>query len=226
MNSTLLYASGYAVSALLLLVSCSGQSQKANQAEVRERVSTDARVGGPCEACDLIYFGMPPEINNTDTTAGWSETGRKLVVTGTVFQQDAKTPASNIVVYYYHTDHSGYYAKGNTPETQTRHGRLRGWIKTGDDGKYAIYTLRPAPYPNEEFPAHIHLEIKEPDIKNEYWIDDIVFEDDARLKPFTEKHPSENRGGSGVVRVTIHDDVQLATHDIVLGLNIPGYPIR
>src|SRR5688572_18434603 len=87
-----------------LLVSCSGQSQNANQTKPRETAAANARIGGPCENCDLIYFGMPKEINNTDTTVGWSEKGQKLIVSGTVFQLDGKTPAPNVIVYFYHTD--------------------------------------------------------------------------------------------------------------------------
>ena len=34
----------------------------------------------------------------------------------------------------------------------------------------------------------------------------------------------ENRGGSGVLRVLISGDLQIAEHNIILGLNIPNYP--
>jgi protocatechuate 3,4-dioxygenase beta subunit len=34
----------------------------------------------------------------------------------------------------------------------------------------------------------------------------------------------ENRGGSGILKVVNSDDLQIANHDIVLGLNIPNYP--
>lgn len=109
-------------------------------------------------------------------------------------------------------------------ENQTGHGHIRGWVKTDENGKYTIHTIRPAPYPNEEFPAHIHLIIKEPEINNEYWIDDITFEDDKLLIPYRKKHPFENRGGKGIVRIQLRDDLQVAEHDIVLGLNVPNYP--
>src|SRR5690349_8470780 len=94
---------------LQLLVSCSGQSQNTNQTTERKPANTNVKVGGPCEACDLIYFGMPQQISNTDTTIGWSEKGQKLIVSGTVFQLDGKTPAPNVIVYFYHTDNDGYY---------------------------------------------------------------------------------------------------------------------
>lgn len=73
-------------------------------------------------------------------------------------------------------------------------------------------------------PAHIHLSIKEPDIENEYYTDEINFDDDKLLIPYSRKNKFENRGGSGIVRVLLKDSLQIAEHDIVLGLNIPNYP--
>src|SRR5690606_6675310 len=73
-------------------------------------------------------------------------------------------------------------------------------------------------------PAHIHLAVKEPDIENEYYVDDIYFDDDPLLIPYLKKYPQENRGGSGIVRVLIQDNIQIAEHDIILGLNISNYP--
>jgi len=34
----------------------------------------------------------------------------------------------------------------------------------------------------------------------------------------------ENRGGSGILRVLVSGDLQIAEHNIILGLNIPNYP--
>jgi protocatechuate 3,4-dioxygenase beta subunit len=68
--------------------------------------------------------------------------------------------------------------------------------------------MRPAPYPNDVLPAHIHLSIKEPDVENEYYTDDINFDDDKLLTPDFKKYPEENRGGSGVVRVSLKGDIQ------------------
>ena len=205
------------------LAGCRGQNQDANQ----NSNNNTARVGGDCEAgyCELMYLAMPKEMNSVDTSAGWFEQGQKLLVTGTVFQIDGTTPAPGVILYYHQTDDNGYYSPGDgKPENRSRHGHIRGWVKTGEDGKYSIYTIRPAPYPNENLPAHIHWLIKEPDIKNEYWVDDVVFEDDALLIPYSRKHPFENRGGNGIVRVSTKDELQIAEHNFVLGLNIPNYP--
>ncbi len=173
-----------------------------------------------------MYFGMPEDIKSEDTSPGWNEKGQKLIVTGTVFKIDGRTPAPNVIIYYHQTDSDGYYSPRNDrPENQTRHGHIRGWGKTDANGKYTIRTIRPGPYPGREDPAHIHLMVKEPEIANEYWLDDLVFDDDKRLIPFRKKHPADApRGGSGTLFPLIKGDLQIAEHDIILGLNIPNYP--
>jgi protocatechuate 3,4-dioxygenase beta subunit len=91
------------------------------------------------------------------------------------------------------------------------------------NGKYSIYTIKPAPYPKENIPAHVHTSIKEPNIDNEYYIDEFVFDGDKFLTGEKRK-ALENRGGSGILRVLISDELQIAEHNIILGLNIPNYP--
>ena len=216
------------LSALVLstfLMSCNGQNQT-NTTFSKTEHSTE-RVGGACEEnyCELMYFGMPENIHSTDTSAGWYEKGQKLIVTGTVFQLDGKTPAPDVIIYYHHTDNNGYYSPRNDkPENQTRHGHIRGWVKTDSNGKYTLKTIRPAPYPDGSEPAHIHWLIKEPDVKNEYWTDDLVFDDDKLLLPHIKRNKPKNWGGSGIARILLKDRLQIAEHDIILGLNIPNYP--
>lgn len=205
--------------ACLLFVSCNGQTNE--QPKSRD----NQLVGGGCDGCELMYIGMPEEIHSIDTSSGWYEKGQKLIVSGTVFQLDGKTPAKDVIIYYWQTDNNGYYSpEPGMDERTKRHGHIRGWVKTDENGKYTIKTIRPAPYPNDVLPAHIHLSVKEPDVKNEYYTDEINFDGDKLLIPHFKKYPPENRGGSGVVKIIIKDSLQLASHNIILGLNIPDYP--
>jgi protocatechuate 3,4-dioxygenase beta subunit len=171
-----------------------------------------------------MFVGMPKNIKSIDTSAGWTEKGQKLLITGTVYRLGGKNPAPNVIIYYWQTDNNGYYSPNKEMDEQTkRHGHVRGWVKSDENGKYSIYTIRPAPYPNDTMPAHIHISIKEPNIDNEYYIDEFVFDDDLLLTGKKRKE-LENRGGSGVLRVLIDKDMQIAEHNIILGLNIPNYP--
>ncbi len=181
-------------------------------------------VGGPFENADFFYIGMPDKIGSVDTSAGWNEAGQKLLITGTIYLPDGKTPAPGVILYYYHTDTKGYYAnRPGLDKRVQRHGYLRGWVQSDAKGQYAIYTVRPAPYPGETMPAHIHPAILEKQIGYPYYIDDFVFDDDPLLTA-AQRKALENRGGSGILQVRQQGDVQVAEHDIFLGLHIPKYP--
>jgi len=170
---------------------------------------------------------MPRRLTATDTSAGWTEKGQKLLVTGTVYQLDAKTPAPDVILYYWHTDNDGYYSPRRGMDTRTRrHGHIRGWIKTDRHGRYALYTIHPTAYPDRSEPEHIHIAIKEPGMMNEYYIDELVFDGDPLLRPMQKRRPPQNRGGSGVLKISYQNGLQIARHDITLGLNIPNYPLR
>ena len=196
-------------------------------AQVKQKA---AAVESDLENTHPEIIGMPNILAANDTSPGWSQQGQKMIVTGTVFETDGKTPASNVVVYYYHTNTEGKYLhkkdhkKSLPPNSKGQtHGYIRGWIKTGSDGKYSIATVRPGTYPSGDEPAHIHLVIKEPGAKESYYIDDFVFDDDMLLTAAKRKR-MENRGGSGILRMLKKGELQVAEHNIILGLNIPGYP--
>lgn len=210
----------------LIIFIASGCGRSYNQ-HTEEALGTAQRVGGDCEAgyCEIMYLGMPEELNETDTSAGWFEAGQKLIIRGRAFRPDGKTPAPDVIIYYHHTDNNGYYSPGNgAPENSTRHGHIRGWVLTDAEGKYTIYTNRPGPYPDTDLPAHVHWLIKEPEIKNEYWIDDLTFQDDPRLAPHYAQHPPGNIGGSGIAEVTYSGEVQIVEPVLILGKNVLHYP--
>lgn len=187
-----------------------------------ERLSAARHVGGPCDGCESIYAEMPSQLNWETTLAAPAEPGERIAISGVIYRADGKTPAPNVILYVYHTDAKGYYSP--TPQ-QTglarRNGHLRGWMKTNDKGEYKFVSIKPAPYPNRDIPAHIHPIIKEAD-KNEYYIDEYWFDDDPLLTK--EKRASvENRGGSGIIHLTRTNGIWRGRRDIVLGRNIPNY---
>ena len=178
--------------------------------------------GGGCDGCELIYQGMPAVLTNTTHLPGWDTGAQKLIVEGTVYRKDKRTVAPNVIVYIYHTDNRGYYSQWPGQVNGKRHGRLRGWVKTGSDGKYRFYTTMPAPYPGRDNPAHIHPVIKEPG-KGEYYIDEYQFDNDALLTPQL-RAKAENRGGSGIVKLGKNaDGILFCRRNIILGQNIPCY---
>jgi len=179
-------------------------------------------VGGPCEGCEAIFEYGNKTLTAIDTLPGFNENEPKLKISGTVFKKDGKTPAKDVILYIYQTNRNGIYeTKGNEKAWAKRHGYIRGWVKTGNDGRYIFYTFRPASYPNGRAPEHIHVTVKEPD-KNEYYIDSFLFDDDPLLTK-SERKRFTHRGGSGIVKLNYGEGINLIRRDIILGLNIPNY---
>lgn len=196
---------------LPLLINCNAQQQTQTQ-----------KVGGPCKGCEAIFEYGSKVLSAIDTLADFKQTEPKLKLHGTVYKEDGKTPAENVIIYIYHTDREGLYtAEQNAAGWGRKHGYLRGWTKTNKLGQYTFYTFRPAAYPSGTEPEHIHITIKEPD-KNEYYIDEIVFTDDPLLTK-AERPALSNRGGSGMVSPILKAGIQHIKRDIFLGLNIPNY---
>lgn len=208
---------------LTLFAACTSRNHIESQSPVSQTSMRTLPAGG-CEGCELMFTDMPTSLLSSDTSDGWFEEGQKLIISGKVLHPDKKTPAKGVIIYYYHTDQKGYYDPGDkTDAGSRRHGRLRGWVETDAEGNYAIYTSRPAQYPSNNAEAHIHVIIKEPDLNIPYWIDAWVFDDDPLLSPAIRKR-LENRGGSGIMKTELIDGIQVAKQDIILGLNVPGYP--
>ena len=209
-----------------ILLSCNGQTKQNKQPQ---KAGNNQIVGGAFENSDFTYYGIPKKISPADTSAGWKQEGQKILLTGVVYQQDGKTPAPDVLLYYYQTNIGGKYLhkpeeKRSMPPNNLgqTHGYIRGWVKTDATGKYFIYTVRPGTYPTNDEPAHVHITVKEPNDIKEYYIDDFVFDDD-KLLTSSKRQKMENRAGSGILRLVEKGDLQIGERNLILGLNIPGY---
>lgn len=195
----------------MLLISC------ARSQEIKPKL-----VGGPCEGCEAVLEYSDENLNSVDTLPEFEEAAEKLKVSGTIFQNDGKTPAEGVILYIHHTNAAGIYpTRGDENNWARRHGYLRGWIKTTQNGKYTFYTQLPGSYPSRDTPAHIHPYILEPNGKY-YWLESFFFEDDPLLqKEHLEKDP---RGGtSGKVVMNKENGMYSVKRDFILGKNIPEY---
>src|SRR5687768_963838 len=168
-----------------------------------------------CEWCGAAE--APARLTSTLTIAPRAEPGERLIIEGTVYQADGRTPAANVLVYAYHTNTQGVYPKrGDETGNARRHGYLRGWLRTGADGRYRIETIKPGTYPSRADPAHVHFTLQ-PAGEPERYIDDVVFEDDPLVTP-AHRARLAGRGGSGIVRLRRDaEGILHATRDIYLG---------
>ena len=182
------------------------------------------RLIGTCEGCEAIFEYGNKKLSAVDYLPDYIDKGPKLKITGIIYKSDGKTPAKDIILYIYHTNQEGIYpTKPESKGWERRHGYIRGWAKTGEDGRYTFYTLKPAHYPAKNPPPmHIHPTILEPDGKY-YWIETFYFEGDPNLLE-RQKNPTAPRGGSsGVLHLRKEGDLLVAEHDIILGNNVPDY---
>ena len=126
----------------------------------------------PCACCALEE--TTENLSSILQIASDTVTGQRIIIRGRVFLSDGKTPAANVIMYLYHTNSLGVYGKATTNRKSQLwwHGYNRGWLKT------EIRTIRPAPYPGRDVPAHIHCSIKSPTQTNCYGVHDFVFTDD------------------------------------------------
>lgn len=223
-----LFQIGFLIVLCNFLTSCNRQTKSGDN----KATNIADNVGGAFENREFTYYGISKTISPTDTSSGWKQNGQKLLLTGIVYQIDGKTPASNVLLYYYHTNTDGKYlhkpeeSRSMPPnELGQTHGYIRGWVKTDSLGRYFIFTVRPGVYPTKDAPAHVHITVKEPNDIKEYYIDDFVFDDDKLVN--TEfRNKMENRCGSGVLRLVNKDNLFIGERNIILGLNIPNYPTK
>ena len=194
------------------LLSCSAQKGDAAQMTIdhsRERLPYTNGFGSmPCSKCI-----EPPTMSPKLTITSKDEKGEPLLISGTIFQPDGITPAEGIVLFVYHTDATGYYNKDDDAYDP----RLRGWMKTGKDGKYEFTTIKPAPYPKRTTPAHIHAQVYSSTIA-EYSIDDYWFEGDPFITPEQKAKLLTGRGGpNSIIKLTrTSDGVLSGVRDIKL----------
>ena len=198
-----------------LLTACANSQQQTSPAA--------HLVGGPCEGCEAVFEYGNKSLRAVDTLPGFMDGGTRIKLTGTIYQPDGKTPASDVILYIYHTDTSGVYpTRGNETGWDRRHGYIRGWIKTGKDGQYTFYTRRPGQYPNRGAPVHIHATVLESN-GSYYYLHDYYFKDDPSLSQ-QEAAKTGVRGGDGRVLTLVEEgDLLVGRRDIVLGKNVPGY---
>jgi protocatechuate 3,4-dioxygenase beta subunit len=135
----------------------------------------------------------PANAPSTGRMTPAGEPGPALNVSGVVVDAAGK-PVAGASLYAYQTDAEGYY--GVKPVSDNRNPRLKIFLRTDAQGRWAFDTIRPGSYPATSVPAHIHFEVSAQEFANRNF--EIVFTGDRfitagmRTNPAFSVRPVEN----------------------------------
>ncbi len=170
-----------------LLINCKNDTlAQKNEGDILSLIKKNALpTGGEWSGA----IDAPADVSRKIVLSKNSDKGEQMIISGTVYEADGKTPAPNVLIYLYHIDIEGIYGRRG----EHRHGRYRGWMLTDAKGKYEFQTIKPAPYPENRFAAHIHTTLTTKNMKED-WIDSTLFEGD-RLISARERETAGRKGG-------------------------------
>ena len=112
-----------------------------------------------------IAWGAAPPSSSSITLVNDSEPGQRLTIHGRVVGEGGK-PVPGARLHIYQTDASGRYTPDKPMDEP--HARLAGWLRTDQDGRFELHTIRPGGYPkavrlgdrDRKIPAHIHIDVE------------------------------------------------------------------
>ena len=198
------------VLSLPILIGCKSNTLAQAESDILKRLKQKAL---PTSGEWSGAIDAPANVAWKTALAAAEDPGERMVISGTVFMPDGKTPAPNTLIYFYHTNVHGIYGRAG----QHKHGKYRGWMLTDERGLYEFSSIRPASYPNSTQSQHVHMTITTLDQKED-WIDSILFEGDR----FLTSRERETAGSKGAFFPIVKlakgaDGVMTATRDIKLG---------
>jgi protocatechuate 3,4-dioxygenase beta subunit len=127
-------------------------------------------------------LGPGGEVERTAETVAAGRGGERLVVEGTVYRADCRTPLAGASVAVWQTNAAGEYGPGQGTSGE-RCCYLAAALRTDQRGRYRFETVKPGHYKGEAEPppAHIHFEVQHPDATG--LLTELLFEGDPRLQP-------------------------------------------
>lgn len=149
-----------------------------------------ALAGDPCSAATwhaTLRIAGPEEV--------------PIRIEGRVFRPDGKSPASDVVLYVYQTGSDGRYGRDADSGPL-----IRAWLRTDKQGRYRYDTIRPAPYPGRQDPAHIHIQFWGSSTPLQY-SDDLYFDDEQLVSAPIRARSSAAGMFANVIRLELRNGI-------------------
>lgn len=118
----------------------------------------------------------PATLASTARIAPASEPGIPFTMRAQVLDADGR-PQPGVDVFAYQTDQHGVYAAPGAADPW----RLKGWAVTDAQGRFEFQTIRPAAYPSNTVPGHIHLSFATKCCGRQ--VSEVMFDDDPLVTP-------------------------------------------
>jgi catechol 1,2-dioxygenase len=134
------------------------------------------------DAPSRAKLGPGGEVERTAATVAAGQAGQRLVVSGTVYAADCRTPLAGASLEVWQTTADGAYGPGQGSGDE-RCCYLAAALRTDARGRYQLETVKPGHYQGEERPppAHIHFEVRHPDAAG--LLTELLFAGDPWLGP-------------------------------------------
>jgi protocatechuate 3,4-dioxygenase beta subunit len=118
----------------------------------------------------------PARVGSVERIAPAGQAGIPFVLHGTIVDPSGK-PAQAVEVFAYQTDTHGIYAAQGAADPWP----LKGWAITDAEGRFEFRTIRPAAYPSNTVPGHVHLTFKTACCGRQ--VTEVMFDDDPLATP-------------------------------------------
>jgi protocatechuate 3,4-dioxygenase beta subunit len=134
------------------------------------------------DAPSSARLGPGGELERTPEAVAAGRDGERLVVSGTVYGDDCRTPLAGASIEVWQTNAAGEYGPGQGTGDE-RCCYLAAALRTDRRGRYRFQTVKPGHYKGEERPppAHIHFEVRHPEATGV--LTELLFEGDRWLGP-------------------------------------------
>lgn len=188
---------------------------------VVEEVATGHRQGNKGTIEGPYYVPGAPERGADGSVLERDEPGTPMVWEGVITSVDG-SPLAGGKLDVWQDDDQGYYSQFSEGQPQWN---LRGTFTVGDDGRFSVHTIKPAPYqiPTDGAtgaiiraagwhawrPAHVHVKVSAPGHETLtaqlYFPGDVHNDDDiaAAVKPELMLDPQQQPDGSLLVRYDV-----------------------